>query len=128
MAAHIWLLGFGSLVLMLLGSLHLLFTFHGRRLHPRDPELVARLKREHLVITRESSMWNAWLGFNASHSVGLVFLPGTYLLLATSQPKVIEAAPWLLLPLLAATVSYVVLAHRYWFKVPQLGAWLALLA
>jgi hypothetical protein len=32
-------------IILALGLVHLLFTFHGRKLHPRDPELETRLKQ-----------------------------------------------------------------------------------
>src|SRR5262245_53193639 len=65
-------------VVLLLGTLHLVYTFHGPKLLPRDTDLIARMQHVQLRITRETTVWRAWIGFNASHSMagmlfGLVF-------------------------------------------------------
>ena len=41
-------------ILLTLGSLHLLFTFHGPKLLPRDPELQTRMQAVSPVISRET--------------------------------------------------------------------------
>lgn len=51
-------------VIVLLGPVHLLYTFRGHKLHPRDPELTAEIMTVSPVITRESTIWRAWIGFN----------------------------------------------------------------
>jgi hypothetical protein len=56
-------------ILLLLGLVHLLFTFHGPKLLPRDAALQKRMQEVSPVITRQTTMWKAWVGFNASHSV-----------------------------------------------------------
>jgi len=59
-------------ILMFLGLAHLLFTFYGPKLQPRDRDLIARMQETNLVLTSEASMWKAWIGFNASHSLGVI--------------------------------------------------------
>jgi hypothetical protein len=63
-------------VTLLLGLIHLLYTFRGRKLHPRDPDLYVRLTEVSPVLTRETTMWKAWVGFNASHGFGVPFSLG----------------------------------------------------
>jgi hypothetical protein len=55
-------------IILLLGLVHLLYTFWRAKLLPRDPSLVESMKAVPLVITRETSVWKAWLGFNASQT------------------------------------------------------------
>ena len=57
-----------TLVLLTLGVLHLIYTFSGPKLLPRDPTLQARMNEVNLVITRQTTVWRAWIGFNASPS------------------------------------------------------------
>ena len=64
------LIAASAAVIFALGLIHLIYTFHGPRLHPRDPELELRMKSVSPVITRQTTMWKAWIGFNASHSYG----------------------------------------------------------
>jgi hypothetical protein len=55
-----------------LGFVHLVYTFRGSKLHPRDSELRSKLENTSLVLTAETTMWKAWIGFNASHSLGVI--------------------------------------------------------
>ena len=56
-------------IVFLLGVVHLVYTFHGPKLLPRDPALVASMKAVPLVLTAETTVWRAWIGFNTSHSM-----------------------------------------------------------
>ena len=67
-----------SAVPLLLGFLHLLYTFRGPKLHPRDPDITAKMMTVSLVISRETTMWRAWVGFNATHSLGLILFGSLY--------------------------------------------------
>jgi hypothetical protein len=49
-----------AVVVLSLGLIHLLYTFHGTKLHPRDPQLTAALKEASPVLTRRTTMWKAW--------------------------------------------------------------------
>jgi hypothetical protein len=49
---------------------------------PRDPTVQLSMTRALPLIYRETSMWRAWVGFNASHSMGLILFG---LLLAISR-------------------------------------------
>src|SRR5450755_1764351 len=64
-------------IVLTLGVVHLVYTFWGPKLTPRDPALQISMSQISPVITRETTMWRAWVGFNASHSMGLI-LYGTY--------------------------------------------------
>ena len=71
------LLGIGGVIFVLLGLLHALYTFldtrRPRRLVPDDPAVSAAMARSHLRLTRgRTTMWQAWVGFNFSHSLGVV--------------------------------------------------------
>jgi hypothetical protein len=85
----------GSLGIFGLGCAHLLFTFRGNKLHPRDPTLMDQMREVSPVISREMSMWNAWVGFNASHSFGAMLFGLVYSHLALVQPAVLFSS-WFL--------------------------------
>jgi hypothetical protein len=59
-------------IILTLGVVHLVYTFWGPKLMPRDPALQISMSQISPVITKETTMWRAWVGFNASHSVGLI--------------------------------------------------------
>jgi hypothetical protein len=74
-----------AMVILLLGITHLLYTFRGTQLHPRDPELTAKMMTVSPVITRESTMWRVWIGFNATHSFGLILFGALFGYLAMQR-------------------------------------------
>lgn len=61
-------------IILALGLVHLVYTFRGPKLTPRDPALQENMARVSPVLTRETTMWKAWIGFNASHSFASVAL------------------------------------------------------
>lgn len=113
-------------VIAALGLAHLVFTFVGRRFEPREPGLMAQMQAAHPVITRQTTMWRAWIGFNASHSVGALLFGLVYGYLALQQPALLWASPFLLGVGLAVLLGYTALGWLYWFSVPFRGIVLAL--
>ena len=74
---------------LVLGALHLFYTYRGRMLFPRDEALVEDMKRTALVITRETTAWRAWIGFNTTHSMSLILFGLFYGWLALAAPGVL---------------------------------------
>ena len=72
-------------VILTLGVMHLWFTFRGNKLAPRDDVLQARMREISPVISRQTTMWKAWVGFNASHSMGAILFGLVYGYLALMQ-------------------------------------------
>ena len=112
-------------IILLLGSAHLLLTFVGGKLHPRDGALEARMREVPLVLTDETTMWRAWVGFNASHSVGAILFGVVYGDLAVAHHALLFASPLLLGTGLAVLIGYMLLAWRCWFSAPLRGIGLA---
>ncbi len=112
-------------IILLLGLVHLLYTFHGRKLHPRDPALEAHMREVSPVLTRETTMWKTWIGFNASHSYGAILFGLVYGYLAIAEGGMFFRSPFLLLVGLLLLVGYVFLGKRYWFRIPFRGIVLA---
>jgi hypothetical protein len=120
------LIGASAAVILLLGLAHLLFTFRGPAFMPRDRALKARMEEVAPVITRETTMWKAWVGFNASHSVGAILFGAVYGYLALLHPAFLFASHFLLALGLVTLCGYLALARRYWFRTPFRGILLAL--
>ena len=121
------LIAASAAIVLLLGLLHLLYTFYGPRLLPRDPELKTRMQEVSPVITRETTMWRAWVGFNASHSYGLILFGAVYGYLALAHRDFLFQSVFLLSLGLILLFGYVFLAKQYFFRIPLLGALLATL-
>ncbi|MDH4107878.1 MAG: hypothetical protein OEW35_06150 [Gammaproteobacteria bacterium] len=122
-----YLLAGSAAVLFLLGLLHLVYTFHGPRLLPRDAELQERMKSVSPVITRETTMWKAWIGFNASHSFGAILFGLVYGYLALFHPAFLFESAFLLGVGVVLLGAYTFLGARYWFSIPFRGMLLSLI-
>jgi hypothetical protein len=114
-------------VIFVLGTVHLVYTFHGPKLRPRDAALPAQMAQSALVLTRETTVWKAWIGFNASHSLGAMLFGVVYADLALAHPAVLWGSPVLLASGGALLAAFAWLGQRYWFSVPFRGIVLALL-
>ena len=68
-----------------LGGIHLLYTYRGWKLQPRDPALREAMAQSTLFITRETTVWRANKGFNASHSLGILVFALEYGYLALGR-------------------------------------------
>ncbi|HEY6332623.1 MAG TPA: hypothetical protein VI756_25090 [Blastocatellia bacterium] len=112
-------------IILALGLMHLLYTFRGPLLHPRDPDLSARMMTVSPIITSETTMWRAWVGFNATHSFGLILFGALYGYLAIRHSEFLFRS-WFLLALgFALLLGYAVLAKLYFFTAPFRGIVLA---
>ena len=121
------LIALAAAIVFTLGLLHIVYTFRGPKLLPRDRELRAQMENSPLVLTRETTVWKAWIGFNASHSLGAMLFGVVYGHLALVQPTVLASSPFLLALGALVLLAYGWLARRYWFSVPFRGVVLALL-
>jgi len=108
-------------IILLLGLIHLLYTFRGSKLHPRDTSLKARMSEISPVLTRETTMWSTWVGFNASHSFGAILFGLVYGYLALAHSPFLFQSTFLLLVGLLFLGGYVFLGKFYWFSVPYRG-------
>jgi hypothetical protein len=120
-AIPVTLMTLSMLVILTLGVLHLVYTFRGTKLMPRDPALQARMAEVHPVITRQTTMWRAWVGFNASHSMGAILFGLVYGFLGNAYPEILFESPFLLAVGLAMLGGFAVLGKLYWFRIPFRG-------
>ena len=117
-----------AVIVLVLGTLHLAFTFSGNRFDPRDTELLARMKQVSPYITRQTTIWRVAQGFHASHSLGAMLFGLLYLYLALEPTRFLLGSYFLLGLGLVYLLAMVVLARRYWFSVPFRGVSLSFLA
>ena len=113
-------------IVLVLGTLHLVYTFSGPKLLPRASEVVASMQSVGLVISNETSVWRAWIGFNASHSFGAMLFGLVFGYLAVAEPAVLFGSAFLTVVGFAMLAGLVVLAKLYWFSVPLAGVTIAL--
>lgn len=107
--------------MLLLGTLHLVYTFLGPELRPRDPALQRRMDEVSPVITSETTMWRCWIGFNASHSMAAMLFGLVYGYLAIAHGSLLFSSAYLLVVGFLMVGGLVVLGRLYWFSVPFVG-------
>lgn len=115
----------GAAIMGLLGCIHLAYTFFGHRLDPRDAATISAMQATTPRLTRDTSVWQCWIGFNASHSLGAMLFAAVYLLLASTHMDVLRASSALAWLAVAGSAAYLVLARRYWFRIPLAGILIA---
>jgi hypothetical protein len=119
------LLDLGGGIFVLLGSLHALYTFldirRPRRLVPQDPAVALAMTASSLRLSRGgTTMWHAWVGFNFSHSVGVILLGALCIGAGASLGAIILPA-WILPILAVISFIYLGLSVLYWFRIPTAG-------
>jgi hypothetical protein len=120
LAAKILMVLSTSIVFML-GVVHLVYTFWGPTLTPRDPALQISMSQIAPVITKETTMWRCWVGFNATHSMGLILFGLVFGFLALAHGQLLFQSPFLLVVGLAMLGGIVVLCKVYFFSAPLIG-------
>jgi hypothetical protein len=125
MNAAYLLIAASAAVLGSLGCVHLLYTYHGNKLHPRDPATRESMERSNPVITSQTTVWRATKGFNASHSLGIIAFALVYGYLSLWRSEVLGGSLFLLALGMAVLLAYLALARRYFFRIPFRGVALA---
>ena len=114
-------------IIFVLGTIHLMYTFRGSRLTPREPELRKSMERVSPVISEQTTMWKAWVGFNASHSMGAMLFGLVYGYLSVFETRLLFESAFLTTVGLVMLVGLFMLGRRYWFSIPFAGITLSLL-
>ena len=117
---------FSAGIILTIGVTHLIYTFWGPKLTPRDPALQVSMSQISPVITKETTMWRCWVGFNASHSMGLILFGLVFAFLALAHGQLLFQSPFLLVVGLAMLGGFVVLSRVYWFSTPFTGTCISL--
>jgi hypothetical protein len=115
----------GALPYLVLGAAHAIATPRAptdvKGLAPSDPHLAEAMTRSGLRLTRRTDMWRAWVGFNLSHSLGVLAFGGFIVVTGRSAPVFAAHAPAAVPLALAVAAGYLWLGLRYWFRTPIIG-------
>lgn len=114
-------------VIFSLGTLHLVYTFFGAKLRPRDPALQVRMAEVAPGITKSATMWSFWMGFNVSHSMAAILFGLIYGYLAIAQRELLFSSAYLLTVGALTLGGLFVVGKIYWFRAPLIGITISLL-
>ena len=116
-----WFIAGSAAVILVLGLIHLLYTFYGTKLLPRDQALHLQMQQVSPNIARGTTMWKAWVGFNASHGFGAILFGAVYGYLSLVHAAFLFQSIFLLSLGLLLLGGYAALGKCYWFSVPFRG-------
>ncbi|WP_461055709.1 LIC_13387 family protein [Spirosoma arcticum] len=114
-----------------MGLLHLRVTFFSDKLFPRNKKLVDEMSVSPLILTKKLTMWNSWVGFNATHSSGAIFIGIINLYLAVTYFDMLRSDRFIPVFTILTVGFYVWVAKRYWFDVVLVGiitAWICFIS
>lgn len=111
----------GCAIFVAMGAMHLYYLLYTDKFLPRDEKLMADMQRVSPNLTRRTTMWKAWIGFNASHSLGAILFGALYIVVALENYNYLRGSIALNVILLAVPVSFLFLAIKFWFRAPRNG-------
>lgn len=125
------LLTISSIIFLVLGTLHGVLALRDvskpRAFTPTDDTVRIAMQGTRLAFNPRANLWQAWLGFNLSHSLGVVLFGGGLLLMALFHFPAFAASNLLQGAAMAVAAAYLVISLRFWFWGPALGSGLSLL-
>jgi hypothetical protein len=125
------LLGIAGVIYAVLGSLHAVYTLlderDPKRLAPDDPAVVAAMQGSKLRLSRgATTMWQAWISFNLTHSLAALMLGAACFIVAACF-RLFAFPPGALFALAGVSALVTLIGLRYWFTVPRVGSLIATL-
>ena len=91
------LLSASAAITLFLGGVHLKYTAFAHKLNPLEGQLETAMRRTPMRISDRTTMWNAWLGFNFSHSLGLILFGLVFGYLVTCRWEVLHRSYFLMI-------------------------------
>jgi len=119
------LIEIGGLLLALMGGSHAAVSvaddWRPRQFAPLNDEVRYQMSDTSVRFSRRMNMWRSWIGFNISHGLGVFSFGVTYVLIAIYGFSLLVAFKPLMLLGVIVSLSYFLLALRYWFYGPAIG-------
>lgn len=118
-AKYLW--ATGSILIALLGIVHLYYTFFTNVFSSRNGKLIEDMQANSPILSQKITMWKAWIGFNGSHSSGVIFIGLMNLYLAFYYFSVLQSDHLFFVFNILTIGFYIWLAKKYWFNIPLIG-------
>lgn len=120
------LLFIGALPFLLLGAAHGALLLRDlrdpRAFTPPDPALRQAMERSGVRLHPAINLWRAWLGFNLTHSLGLVLFGGAFTYVAARAPSAFAASPFVQAAAVTTAALYVAISRAFFFPRPAVGS------
>lgn len=110
---------------LLMGLAHGMLTLRDlgrpRAFTPPDAELRAAMQRSSIRLDPRINLWRAWLGFNLTHSLGLVLFGGAFVYVAAAEPARFASTPVQAVAV-GVAATYLAISRAFFFAKPVAGA------
>ncbi|QNA82594.1 hypothetical protein G4G27_00125 [Sphingomonas sp. So64.6b] len=113
------LIASSAVLSFIIGALHLRATLFSSKLDPRDPDLAASMKNTSVMFTDKLLIWDAWVGFNASQSLGLLLFGTIYGYLSIFRITLLYESQFMLWAGGLYLCGLVLVAKKYFFIIPM---------
>jgi hypothetical protein len=124
------LLATAGIIILLMGIGHFVLTVRDIRkptsFTPVDDSIRVAMRGAPLRFSRRLELWDAWLGFNLSHSMGPIIF-GIALLYGALHVAAFRESAFLQSAAVLIPAVYLAIAIRFWFRGPVLGISIVLL-
>jgi hypothetical protein len=112
----------GSVLFGVLGLAHALLAIRDLRtpssFAPTDDNVRLAMVDARLRLAPQTTIWRSWLGFNLSHSLGLVVFGGLLTEAAVRDFDFVARGPFLRTTSVVVALLYFWMAVRFWFWLP----------
>ena len=116
----------GSSIFLLLGAIHGVLTLkdlgNPRYFTPRDANLRTAMEHSTIALHPKINLWQAWLGFNLSHSLGLVMFGGAFLYISIFHSPLFSQSSLLQGCSIVVSAAYLIMSLKFWFANPAIGS------
>ena len=116
----------GASIFLLLGSLHGTYTLrdlsHPRAFTPNDPALREAMQSSGIRFHPSINLWKAWLGFNLTHSLGIVIFGAAFLYVGLFAPQAFAASGLMQVAAVVVAALYFLISLSFFFATPTIGA------
>jgi hypothetical protein len=89
-----------------------------RNFTPGDAELGAAMRQSTIAFDPQINLWQAWLGFNLSHSLGLLMFGGAFLYVGIFHSLLFSQSPLLQSCSFLVSAVYLVVSLKFWSSKP----------
>jgi hypothetical protein len=125
------LLTLAGSIFLVMGALHGLLTLRDitrpKSFTPIDEAVRIAMQGTQLAFNPRANLWRAWLGFNLSHSLGVVIVGGALLFTGLAHAAAFEGSGLFQAITVLIGAAYFAISLKFWFWGPSLGSGIALL-
>jgi hypothetical protein len=120
----------GASIFLILGISHGFLSLQDlsnpRNFIPQDTELLRAMQQAVGAKYPQANIWRAWMGFNLSHSLGLVLFGGTFVAIGLFYFSIFAQILWLQSCAILISIAYFIMSLKFWFSEPTISSGIGL--